>query len=206
MTFSVPTHYKDGAPKTILPKTALRPPEAGVPILPRLLTKDTFEGLNNGYLQQYALQSLIAERNFIKLRELRPDMHPEELLTQKELNMSFLVREYTTKPMDSATREKYFALIYSFIDINPSTGKKATKEEVTDILEEEAKRETEFPNSLFAPDKDIGSITAARRYLANLAFADCSELWDSTRLMMEKELSGIAVYNGELILIGVPFE
>lgn len=206
MTLLVPVVPRGRSPEAILPSTALRPPEAGIP-MPSLLTRDSFQSLDNGYLQQYTLQSLFADRNFIKLAELRPDMNFGEILTQKELNMSFLVREYTTRPMDTATRDKYFALICALADVNPAKGRKDSKQEIADIVEEEARRATiEFPNSLFAPDRDIGSFTAARRYLANLAFADSSNLWESTQKTVGKELGEIEVYNGELILIGVPFE
>ena len=135
-------------------------------INPRLLTPESFQNLD-GYMQQTSLLSLLGSGDVMKIDELRPDVRVSEPPTKEEITMGFLVREITKRekpitvpPIDIP--DSLFAQIYAL-------GYPATQQNLAAVLERERQRtQIEFPKSLFTPAENIGSFTAARRYLTNL--------------------------------------
>jgi len=148
-----------------MPKPRRSDSETTTGINPRLLNPESFQNLD-GYLQQASLLSLLRSGDIEKIDELRPDVRANEPPTKDEITMGFLVREITKRgkpiivpPIDIP--DSLFAQIYAL-------GYPASKQNLAAVLERERQRaQIEFPKSLFTPAENIGSFTAARRYLTN---------------------------------------
>lgn len=139
------------------------------PINPRLLSVDSFKALD-GHMQELSLISLLRNKDLPKIAELRPDFNIYTPLGKDEIAISFLIEEITKreKPITvppSFAPDSLFAQIYAL-------GYPIEKDALASKLETERRRtKFEFPGNFFAPIDSIGTITPARRYLANLSMA-----------------------------------
>ncbi|MCL5434870.1 MAG: hypothetical protein M1405_00580 [Patescibacteria group bacterium] len=166
--FILPTGLPGGV--IITPERRPQPPTGGelqIPVNPKLLTPESFRTLD-GYMQETVLLSLLRDNGLGKVNELRPDFNVWTPLNQNEMAMSFLIEEITKRKRSitvppSFPPDSLFAQIHSLaypIDGNELAAR---------LEEERQKAQFEFPNSHFAPSRNIGSFSAARRYLGNLS-------------------------------------
>lgn len=201
-------------------------------INPMLLNVDLFKALD-GHMQELSLISLLKNNDLAKIAELRPDFNIYTPLGKDEIAISFLIEEIIKreKPITvppSFAPDRLFAQIYAL-------GYPIEKDALASKLETERRRtKFEFPGNLFAPIDSIGTITPARRYLANLSMAieeervqekgksgkvytrnsfkpveppdvDQSKLSEEDKEKRSRMRDAVDAYNFEMSLAGVPF-